>query len=294
MTSWGPRQNMFGTSIATQDKPWDGRPGDAVPTTGRSASYFFDDPDVAEHDGIAVVLQEQRCGIGRSLCPDAQEWCAAIPDRRESRHRYVGTVTRAFAVLFPSASNLAAVKSMSYVCQLSGGKHMFNFGLTDRIDPAAFVVATFQTERIEHLYFVTTLHVHATVAASLAARLGHERRAKLDVQLVITERLFGISPGCSQVMIVGQTAVVPVIDVRTVKQHDRAGRRFCPQRRALCARLSSVGPALRRRRFRPSVFVRRLAPQIQRASNTAMSPSNLPSIALVSLPGCQPLPGRPP
>ena len=39
------------------------------------------------------------------------------------------TVTRALAVFLPSAWNFGAVKSMSYVCYASGGRHMFTFGL---------------------------------------------------------------------------------------------------------------------------------------------------------------------
>ena len=58
------------------------------------------------------------------------EFLAASEMRRQLEVNVVGqlAVMRAFFAFLPLSSRVALVKSMSYVCQTSGGRHMLTFG----------------------------------------------------------------------------------------------------------------------------------------------------------------------
>ena len=63
-------------------------------------------------------------------------------------------------------------------------------GPRDLVDAAALIVQTFKTVAIQYLHLISPLEVHAAVAPSLAACVGHKRCAKFQVQLDVGEFLF--------------------------------------------------------------------------------------------------------
>src|SRR5205085_3259031 len=74
------------------------------------------------------------------------------------------------------------------------------FGLA--VDPAAFVVLTFQTERIEYLDLVAVLQIHAAVRPLLAARVRLEWKQKFKMGLKVRKALFAFAAGLQQVALV--------------------------------------------------------------------------------------------
>ena len=62
------------------------------------------------------------------------------------------------------------------------GQAHVDVGIFQLVEAAAFVVFSFEAERIEHLHFVAALQIDAAVAAGLAAVFGHVGQAELDVE----------------------------------------------------------------------------------------------------------------
>ena len=98
-----------------------------------------------------------------------------------------------------------------------------DLGFRIAVDPTAFVISTFQTERIQDLTFVLIAQIHATVASTLTAGIGHERCPEFEMQRVIFKDLLGTSSHSHQTEVF-QFARCPFIDVGPVEKDNRTFR----------------------------------------------------------------------
>src|SRR5262249_6065239 len=205
---------------------WDGRSPRAAhpPTVGAGrpmpprkmavTSLALDEPDVAEDDRVAVVLKVD----GRRLRGAGLE--------REG-------VVDLDAVVPDAGDDLAVGLLDLDVVGLPGQRrqaHVHAGGLL-AVEGAALVLLALQAEAVQHLD-LDAVHEDAAVAAALAARLRHEGRAQLDVQLARGEALLAARAAVEQVAL-DHLAVLPLVGALAVEQHDRPLRRLRPQRRAL-------------------------------------------------------------
>ena len=100
----------------------------------------------------------------------------------------------------------------------------------DRGDAAALVVVRLQPERIEHLHFIAALQITPAVAAARHERA--IRNLKLEVQrAALMLELAGRA--LLQQSVVGHAAVLKLIGVLAIKQHDCSLRRLGSERGTL-------------------------------------------------------------
>ena len=93
-----------------------------------------------------------------------------------------------------------------------------HLGLRIAVDSATFIVSSFKAERVEDLAFVLIAQIHPAVPAALATSKWHKGRAKLQMQRVVFEDVFGTCSNAHQVPF--ELTWIPFVDTRAVKQND--------------------------------------------------------------------------
>src|SRR5262245_12065123 len=189
---------------------------------GRSA---FHDPDIAEMDGVAVVLKTDGARIG------------TFGGTRAGLRHDLDVVLNDHAVL--ADGNPRVLRFVSEFIE-AGGDEIDVIGLPRKrwkrhveergallIETAAFVVGSLQSERVENLYLVSFLNVDTTVAASLAARLRHIGRTKFQMEREIAVRLFRVGARHQQ-MVCRDDPFAELLRVKATKEDPGPWRRRSP------------------------------------------------------------------
>src|SRR5262249_31946731 len=105
-------------------------------------------------------------------------------------------------------------------------------GLELRVDAAALVVLALEAEAVKYLNLPPVLEIDATVAPPLAAGVGHERQAEVQVQPAVLKGLFTLHAHLEEVPF-DQFAAGPLVDAGAVEQYDRPRQRLGTQSGAL-------------------------------------------------------------
>jgi len=193
--------------------------------------FPFDDPDIAEAHGVAVVLEIDGTGVGaffdRRGAGVFGQLDAVLDDDAVVTDRYLGVLGfLALGVVFGGS-----VVDVVGLPRQGREAHVL-IGIFDLVQSTAFVVLAGQRERIENLHFVAALQVTPAVGTPLTAGLGHVRGAEFQVQRAIAELLFAFHP-LHQQAVVGHAAPFEFICRGAVEQDHRFSGRFQAERGAL-------------------------------------------------------------
>lgn len=201
------------------------RPGAAAAVSrGISRSWraarrgvFIDQPDVAEVDRVAVVLEEDRQRI-RSLDRAASRFVLQLQIVVNDD----AVVSDCDATLFRSLPIGIKLRcsEVDVVCLPTERRKAYvQVGGLEAVERCAVVELQFEAERIEHLDLVPFLQIETTVSASLSLRVRHVGRAEFGVKGEVLHRVFRLAPDFEQ-PVRRDLRVLQTVGVLTVEQDD--------------------------------------------------------------------------
>ena len=179
-------------------------------------------PDIAVADWVMVILQKDRAWFGFFLefgsAGDGGDLLVFVNGGAVVEDGQLGV-----GGLFPVGIVLGGGEVDVVGLPDEWGKAHIDLRRGGFVEAAAFVVLTLQGKAIEHLDFVSTLEIEATVTATLAATRGHEGEEELDVEVAIAKGLIAHDPFLEGVALRIDLGIGEAVDTFAIIQNYGSG-----------------------------------------------------------------------